>query len=88
MKAMDAERSTYDLLENWRNELQLSYIRLATKIAKYEESHMLASQHPLYPQLDRVEREIERAEYALRLFRAQHMHVLLPMLAEQRDKAS
>ena len=68
---------TYDLLEDWKNQLQMSYGKLAAKIAHYEQTSQLTSDRDLYRQLDRVARDIERAEYALKLFRLQHTNLAL-----------
>ncbi len=67
--------TTYDLLESWKNQLQLSYVQHAAKIAGFEQSSRVASGREHYRQLDLLARDIERAEYALKLFRLQHVNV-------------
>lgn len=88
MTTSDSERSTYDLLEGWRDQLQVTYVRVAAQIARFERSNQVPSDRDLYGQLDRLERDIARAEYALKLFRAQHMQVLLPMLLKREAEAA
>jgi hypothetical protein len=88
MDSQDSGSATYDLLESWKNQLQLSYVQVAANLARYEQSTQLTGEREQYRQLDRIARDIERAEYALKLFRLQHMNILAPMLANTRSEAA
>ena len=63
--------------------LRAAYVEMAVEIASYEETHQLGSDNDTYVQMDRIERDIERAEQAIRLFRLHHMHVAIPAVAER-----
>lgn len=80
--------SAYDLLDNWKNQLQQSYVQLASSIARYEQTTQLTNERDKYRQLDRIARDIERAEYALKLFRLQHMNLAASSIIDERRGAA
>jgi hypothetical protein len=80
--------TTYDLLDSWKNQLQLSYVQVASTIARYEQTTQLTSEREQYRQLDRIARDIERAEYALKLFRLQYMNLAASSLVTPRGAAA
>ena len=81
-------RQSYDLLEDWPDRLRAAYVEKAVEIASYDEMHQMMSDNDTYVQMDRIERDIERAERALRLFRLHHMHIVIPAAAEKAADAA
>jgi len=88
MDGQENSNSAYDLLDNWKNQLQLSYVKLASAIARYEQTTQLTSERDQYRQLDRIARDIERAEYAMKLFRLQHMNLAAASIINDRRGAA
>ncbi|MSO71719.1 MAG: hypothetical protein EXQ88_06910 [Alphaproteobacteria bacterium] len=80
--------TAYDLLDSWKNQLQLSYVKLASSIARYEQTTQLTSEREQYRQLDRIARDIERAEYALKLFRLQQTNLAAASIVNERRGAA
>lgn len=81
-------RQSYDLLEDWLDQLRVAYVQKALEVASYEETHHLASDNDAYVQMDRIERDIERAERALQLFRLHHKQIAVPATAEKTANAA
>ena len=63
----DENRTMMEELQNWWSRLERQYIRETHQVALYEEEHQLASSNDTYDHLDRLERDIERADYAIKL---------------------
>ncbi len=81
-------RQSYDLLEDWLEQLRTAYVEKAVEVASYEDTHHLASDNEAYVQMDRIERDIERAERALRLFRLHNMQITVPATAQKTANAA
>ena len=88
MSGTDGAGVSYDLLDDWKNQLQVTYLQQAAKIAKWEKTNGITSERDQYRQLDRLARDIERAEYALKLFRLQHLSLSVESVLKARDQAA
>lgn len=56
-------------IEAWMKRLELKYIQLALEIADYEMKRDVGSVHENYEEMDRIERDIERAREGIALCR-------------------